>query len=299
MSNTNQAAAATTERTRRKSRSQVVEVWRRLQKNRGAVIGAVIFVLVVLVAIIAPFFIDYETQVIGQNALERLQAPSLQHLMGTDEMGRDIFFRILYGARFSLIVGVGSTMIAAVIAITYGAIAGYFGGWVDNLIMRFDDIIGGIPATMLAMCIVAAFGTNNVNLCFALGITTLNRFSRTTRAAVMSISGSEFIEAARALGETEAQIIVKHILPNCLSPIIVQGTLRVGSCIVRASGLSFLGLGVAPPSPEWGAMLSAGRAYLRGQPYMTIFPGLAIFVTVVSLNLLGDGLRDALDPKQK
>lgn len=283
----------------RKGRSQVAEVWRRLKKSKGAMIGFVIFTAIVLLALLAPVLVDYETQVIGSNSLERLQAPSLKHLCGTDDMGRDIFARLIYGARFSLMVGVVATIIAAVIGITAGAVSGYFGGRVDMIIMRLDDIIGSIPSILMAMCIVAALGTGSFNLMLAIGISSINKFSRITRAAVMSVAGSEYVEAARAVGESEAQIIIKHILPNCLSSIIVQGTLRVGTCIVRASSLSFLGLGISPPSPEWGAMLSAGRQYLRGYSYMTIAPGLAIMLTVVSLNLLGDGLRDALDPKQK
>lgn len=292
----------TTKETRmqhKKGRSQLSEVWRRLKKNKGALIGFYIFAAIVLLALAAPIIVDYETQVAGSNSAERLLAPSLKHLCGTDDMGRDIFARLIYGARFSLMVGVVSSAIAAVIGIAAGAIAGYFGGKIDMVIMRIDDVISSIPSILMAMCIVAALGTDSFNLMLAIGISSISKFSRITRAAVMSVSGSEYVEAARAVGESEAQIIIKHILPNCLSPIIVQGTLRVGTCIVRASSLSFLGLGIAPPSPEWGAMLSAGRQYLRGYSYMTIAPGLAIMLTVVSLNLLGDGLRDALDPKQK
>lgn len=287
------------QRLHRKGRSQLAEVWRRMKKNKGALVGFYLFGAILILALLAPLLVDYETQVIGQDASQRLLGPSLQHLCGTDDKGRDIFARLLYGARFSLQVGIVATLVAAAFGITAGAIAGYFGGKVDLIIMRIDDIIGSIPSILLAMCIVAALGKSDINLMLAIGITSIQKFSRITRAAVMSISGSEYVEAARAVGETEAQIILKHILPNCLSPIIVQGTLRVGTCIVRASSLSFLGLGIEPPSPEWGAMLSAGRQFLRGSSYMTIAPGLAIMLTVVSLNLLGDGLRDALDPKQK
>lgn len=283
----------------RKNRSQVLEVWGRLKKQPAAVIGAVVFAAILILALAAPVIVDYETDVIGQNAPERLQGPSLNHLCGTDEMGRDILSRIIYGARYSLKVGILATVISALIGIPAGAVAGYFGGAVDNIIMRICDIIGGIPSILLAMCIVAALGTGDTNLVIAIGFASVNVYTRVTRAAVLSVSGSEFVEAARAVGESEAEIIVKHILPNCLSPIIVQTTLRVATSIIRASSLSFIGLGIAPPSPEWGAMLTAGRTYLRGHAYMTIFPGLAIMITVLSLNLLGDGLRDAMDPKQK
>ena len=283
----------------RKNRSQVREVWERLKKQPTAVIGALVFAVILVLALAAPVIVDYENDVIGQNAAERLQSPSLQHLCGTDEMGRDILARIIYGARYSLKVGILATVIAAIVGIPAGAVAGYFGGTVDNIIMRIADIIGGIPSMLLAMCIVAALGTGDTNLIIAIGFASVNVYTRVTRAAVLSVSGSEFVEAARAVGESEAEIIVKHILPNCLSPIIVQTTLRVATSIIRASSLSFIGLGIAPPSPEWGAMLTAGRTYLRGHAYMTIFPGLAIMITVLSLNLLGDGLRDAMDPKQK
>lgn len=284
---------------KRKARSQVREVWDRLKKQPVAVIGFFIFLAIVLLAIFAPLIVNYETDVIGQNAAERLMAPCLQHPFGTDEMGRDLLARIIYGARFSLRVGILATIISAIVGIPAGAIAGYFGGTVDNIIMRIADIIGGIPSMLLAMCIVAALGTGDTNLIIAIGFASVNVYTRVTRAAVLSVSGSEYVEAARAVGESEPEIIIKHILPNCLSPIIVQTTLRVATSIIRASSLSFIGLGIAPPSPEWGAMLTAGRQYLRGHAYMTIFPGLAIMVTVMSLNLLGDGLRDAMDPKQK
>lgn len=289
----------TTASPKRKARSQVREVWDRLKKQPVAVIGFIIFVAIVLLALLAPLLVDYETDVIGQNAAERLMSPCLEHPFGTDEMGRDLLARIIYGARFSLRVGILATVISAIVGIPAGAIAGYFGGTVDNVIMRIADIIGGIPSMLLAMCIVAALGTGDTNLIIAIGFASVNVYVRVTRAAVLSVSGSEYVEAARAVGESEPEIIIKHILPNCLSPIIVQTTLRVATSIIRASGLSFIGLGIAPPSPEWGAMLTAGRQYLRGHAYMTIFPGLAIMVTVMSLNLLGDGLRDAMDPKQK
>lgn len=284
---------------RRKARSQLREVMDRLKKQPVAVVGFYIFLAIVILALIAPWIVDYENDVIGQNAAERLMAPSWEHPCGTDEMGRDLLARLIYGAKFSLRVGILATVISAIIGIPAGAIAGYFGGTVDNIIMRIADIIGGIPSMLLAMCIVAALGTGDTNLIIAIGFASVNVYVRVTRAAVLSVSSSEYVEAARAVGESEPEIIIKHILPNCLSPIIVQTTLRVATSIIRASSLSFIGLGIAPPSPEWGAMLSAGRQYLRGHAYLTIFPGLAIMLTVMSLNLLGDGLRDAMDPKQK
>lgn len=297
MSDKTTAAAAS--KGGRKQRSQIVEIWGRLRKNKVAVAGLVIIALIVLLAILSPLLIDYETNIVGQAPAERLQGPSMRHIFGTDQMGRDIFQRLLYGSRYSLKIGLLATVVAAIIGIPLGALAGYFGGVIDSVIMRVSDIIGGIPSTLLAMCIVAALGTNDFVLIFAIGFSSINVYVKLTRAQVLTIGGNEFVESARAIGETEAEVIFKHILPNCLSPIIVQTTLRVGVCIIRASGLSFIGLGIKPPSPEWGAMLTAGRQYIRHQPYMTIFPGLAIMLCVVSLNLLGDGLRDAMDPKQK
>ena len=296
MANVNSAASV---KTKKKRRSQVVEVWRRLKKNKAAVLGFFIFVIIVLLALTAPLFIDYDTQIAGYNVRERLQWPSWKHLFGTDDMGRDLLARIIYGSRYSLKIGFLATVVVFVIGVPLGACAGYFGGLTDDIIMRLTDIVGSIPSMLLAMCIVAALGSSDINLIIAIGMASVNVYVRLTRAQVMTIRGSEYVESARAVGEGEAEIIVKHILPNCLSPIIVQTTLRVGVSIIRASSMSFIGLGIKPPSPEWGALLSAGRSFIRKNAYMTLFPGLAIMLTVVSLNLLGDGLRDALDPKQK
>ena len=283
---------------KKKQRGQMGEVWHRLKKNRGAMIGLVIAVLLVCVAVSGSFLIDEEA-VVGQNYEERLQSPSLQHLMGTDEYGRDIFIRILYGTRYSLSIGVVAVTIALVIGVLAGAVAGYFGGRVEEIIMRLTDIFQAIPATLMSIMIVTVLGQSTFNLMVAIGLTSVPQFVRITRVAVLSVRGQEFIEACRAIGLKKSRIISSHILPNCLSPIIVQATLRVATAILSASTLSFLGLGVPVPMPEWGAMLSSGRKFIRDYSYMTLFPGLAIMITVLSFNLLGDGLRDALDPKLK
>ncbi len=206
---------------------------------------------------------------------------------------------MLYGARFSLTVGVVAVAIGLFIGVTLGAIAGYFGGVLENVIMRFTDILQAIPGILMAIVIVAVIGPSTVNLMLAIGITSVPQFVRITRASVLSMKNEQYVESARSIGLSSVKIIFKHILPNCLSPIIVLSTLRVASAIIAASGLSFLGLGVPAPDPEWGGLLSAGRKYIRSYSYMTFFPGLAIMVTVLALNLMGDGLRDALDPKLK
>lgn len=282
----------------KKQRSQLAEIWHQLTKNKGAMIGLAIVVILILIAVFGGFFIDLES-VIGQNTAERLQSPSLRHLMGTDEYGRDIFSRVLYGTRYSLSIGVVAVSIALVLGVLLGAVAGYFGGLVEEAIMRFTDIFQAIPATLMSIIIVVCLGQSTFNLMIAIGLTSVPQFVRITRVAVLTVRGQEYIESARAIGLRKAKIIFTHILPNCLSPIIVQATLRIATAILSASTLSFLGLGVPVPMPEWGAMLSSGRKFIRDYSYMTLFPGLAIMITVLSFNLLGDGLRDALDPKLK
>ncbi|MEY8352083.1 ABC transporter permease [Lachnospiraceae bacterium 54-53] len=276
---------------------QAVDVFLRISRNKGALLGCIFLVILVLISLFAGFFLDYDTQVIGQNVAERLKGPSFRHWFGTDEVGRDIFCRVMYGTRYSLSVGVAAVAIGLFIGVTLGALAGYFGGPAENIIMRCVDILGAIPGILLAIVIVSVMGQSIFNLMLAIGITSVPQFVRITRAAVLTVKNEEYVEAARTVGLSHRKIILKHILPNCLSPIIVQTTLRVASAIIAASGLSFLGLGVPAPEPEWGALLSAGRKYIREYSYMTVFPGLAIMITVLALNLVGDGLRDALDPR--
>lgn len=286
-------------KTQRKARSQAAEVWHQFRRNKGAMIGSLIVLIIVFIALFADLFLDYDTQVVGQNVVDRLQWPSARHWFGTDELGRDIFFRVLYGARFSCSVGLVAVSIGLIIGVTLGAVAGYFGGAVEELIMRSTDILSAVPNMLMAIVIVSVLGTSIWNLMLAVGITSVPQFVRITRAAVLTVRNQEYVEASKAIGLTNRKIIFTHILPNCLSPIIVQATLRVGSAIISASSLSFLGLGVPAPSPEWGSLLSGGRKYIRDYSYMTLFPGLAIMITVLALNMMGDGLRDALDPKLK
>lgn len=282
-----------------KSRTLAQETWRRLLKNRGAVIGMCFLVLLILVAIGAGFYYDYDTDITQIVMSQALQHPSAEHWFGTDSLGRDMFARVLYGARYSLIIGVGSVTIGLIIGVTLGAIAGFYGGVVDQVIMRVVDVFYSIPNIMIAVVIVSLLGTSTVNLLIALCFTCATSFCRIARAAVMTIRDQEYIESAYAMGLPTWKIILKHIIPNCLSPIIVQVTLLIGTTIIAASSLSFLGIGVPSPAPEWGAMLSEGRQHIRDASYICVIPGLAIMATVLALNLLGDGLRDALDPKMK
>jgi len=282
-----------------RKRSRSAEIWHRLKKNKGAMVGLAIIMLLVVVTVSIDWILDYETQVITQNLKERLQKPSKEHLMGTDDLGRDIFNRLIYGTRFSLSVGFVAVSIALAVGTTLGAFAGYYGGTVEDIIMRLTDIFAAVPNMLMAIVIVSALGANTINLMIAVGVTSVPQFVRITRASVLTVRNQEYVEAARAIGQSETKIIFSHILPNCLSPIIVQTTLRIASAIISASALSFLGLGVPAPAPEWGSMLSAGRKFLRGYSYITLFPGLAIMITVLAFNMVGDGLRDALDPKLK
>lgn len=280
-------------------RSTMGEIWHRLKKNKGAMFGLFLLILIIVVALGAPFVFDYETEVINQDLVNRLQKPSLEHPFGTDELGRDIMARVLYGARYSLAVGVIAVVIAIIIGVTLGCIAGYVGGAVSEVIMRITDIFSSVPTMLLAIAIVSAFGVSLTNLMVAVGVTSAPAFIRIARASIMTVRNEEYVEAARALGVPNWKIVVVHMLPNSISPLIVQATQRVASAIISASSLSFLGLGVPQPAPEWGAMLSGGRNFIRDYSYMTLFPGLAIMITVLAFNLLGDGIRDAIDPKLK
>ena len=282
-----------------KKRGQMGDIWHRLKKNRMAILGLVIVVILLGTAIFADFIADYQDEAIFQNVKIRLQGPSKDHILGTDEFGRDMFARLVHGSRISLLVGFAATTISLVFGMTLGSLAGYYGGNIDMLIMRVLDVFMAIPQMLLAITLVAALGTNIVNLMIALAVSSIPSFARTLRAQVLTVKDQEFVEAARAIGAKDSHIIKTHIIPNCLSPVIVQSTLRVATCILSTASLSFIGLGVKPPRPEWGSMLSSGRMYLRDAQHITLFPGLAIMATILAFNLLGDGLRDALDPKLK
>ena len=285
------------ELTKRKRRGPFMEVMFRLSKSPLAMFGLAIIAVLVFCAIFAEVIAPYSP--IQQDLIHRFETPTAAHWLGTDEFGRDILSRLIYGARVSLQVGFIAVGIALITGGMLGAISGYYSGWLDNGIMRVMDVLLSIPQTLLAIAIVAALGPSLMNLMIAVGISAVPTYARIVRGSVLSIRSMEFIEAARAVGSSDLRIILKHILPNSMAPIIVQSTLGVASAILNAAGLSFIGLGIQPPNPEWGAMLSGGRQYIRDFPHMTLYPGLAIMLTILALNFLGDGLRDALDPKLK
>ena len=284
---------------RPKKRSQWADAWRRLKRNKMAIVGLAIFLLLCATALTAPLFYDFQADIVSINVPNRLQPPSAENWFGTDEMGRDIFARVVWGSRMSLFIGITSAAFALIIGGFLGAIAGYFGKLSDSIIMRIMDIFQAIPGTLLAICIAAALGPSVPNLIIALSVSFAPSFARVVRAPILTIREVEYIEAAKAIGAKPRTIIFSHVLPNCLAPIIVHTTLAIAIMILIISGLSFLGLGIQPPTPEWGSLLSGARGHLRDHSYMAFFPGAAIMLTILSLNLLGDGLRDALDPRLK
>jgi len=276
-------------------RSTFQVVKRRLLRDRIAMVSLSIILLTVLTAVFAPFLVPYDP--IKPNYSEVLQPPSIEHLFGTDEFGRDIFSRVIYGTRYALIVGLGVVMLEAILGIVLGVLAGYFGGVIDEIIMRTVDVLLSIPSLVLAIALAAVLGGGLKNVIIAIGLITWVEFARLVRGQVLSIKEEPFIEAARALGVSDLKIIFRHILPNSLSPIIVYTTLSMPSAILISASLSFLGVGVQPPTPEWGLMVSEGRDFLGSAWWISTFPGLAIMVLSLAFNIVGDGLRDALDPR--
>lgn len=288
-----------------KQRSLLQETWLQFKSNRLAVCGLSVISLLMLISVVT-IIIDAidggelcKQLVIKQNLLSKNAAPSAEHPLGCDEYGRDLLFRILWGTRYSLFAGICTILVAVLIGGLFGSIAGYYGGKLDNVIMRIMDMMMTVPSLVLAMAIVAALGPSLVNLLVALATSQVPQFARIVRSSVMGVKGNEYIEAAKAVGASDALIITKYIIPNALSPVIVQGTIGVATTILNIAGMSFLGLGIQPPTPEWGSILSSARIYMREAWHLSVFPGLAIVICILSLNLLGDGLRDALDPKQK
>ena len=282
-------------RVKAKKNSEVLRVLRQLSKNKAAMAGLIIFLLEIVIAIIAPLIAPYDYAALDMTNC--FATPSLAHPFGCDDMGRDIFSRVLIGARYSISSGVLAVAIAMVIGMAIGAIAGFFGGWVDNIIMRILDVIQAIPGMLMMIVISAILGPGFVNTIIAMAFGSVSGMARMLRAQMLKVRENEYIEAAVSINCSKFRIVMSHLLPNCMSPMIVQGTMGVAQAITLCAGLSFIGLGVQPPTPEWGAMLAGARQFIRQAPHLVFFPGLAIAITVLALNLMGDGLRDALDPK--
>ena len=292
---------------------QPESVWRQATRaffrQRSAVIGLAIIILLVLISILAPLLAPYDPEqvLIGLEDVQKRSAPCVhafgcpaaqpQHIMGTDGNNRDELSRIIYGARISLYVGLITVGFAIIVGVLLGAMAGYIGGWFDNLVMRILDVLLAFPALLLAIAIVSVLGPGLINAMLAIAIVSIPAYARVMRASVLSVKQEEFVQAARVVGAGPVAILFQHVLPNAISPLIVQGTLGIGTAILETAALSFLGLGAQPPTPEWGSMLSAERNQLFSAPHLVFFPGLAIMVNVLGFNLLGDGLRDALDPR--
>ncbi|MBC7099054.1 ABC transporter permease [Candidatus Bipolaricaulota bacterium] len=271
------------------------DLLRRLLRSKNALLGLVVILSVSLVAICAPFFSPHDPY--EQHLLERLKPPSLEHPLGTDAHGRDLLSRIFFGARISLMVGFISVGIGLGIGVPLGLAAGYGGRWWDDVIMRIIDIMMAFPGVLLALVVVAILGPGLFNVMIAVGVWSVPMFARMVRASVLRLREEDFVQAARAMGCGSFRVALRHLLPNCIAPILVLASLRMATAILSAATLSFLGLGAQPPTPDWGAMLSEGRKYLRTAWWFATFPGLAIMLTVLGFNLLGDGLRDALDPR--
>lgn len=281
-----------------KKNSQAKEVWRRFRKSKTAMLGLFLLVFVILIAILADVIVPYDNA-IAQNVAIRLQGPTAGHLFGTDELGRDLFARVIHGSRYSLLVGISTSVFSLLIGGLLGAIAAYYGGWVDNIIMRITDVIMTVPPILLSLAVVAALGANLRNLLIAITVSCVPSMLRMVRSTVLSVVDEDYIEAARSYGASDMRIILKYVIPNALGPIIVTTTMNVANMILSAAGLSFLGLGVQPPSPEWGALLSAAETYMFTAPHLLYIPGVFIVIAALGFNLAGDGLRDALDPKLK
>jgi peptide/nickel transport system permease protein len=277
--------------------SEYLRLWRRFCRNKGAAFGLGVFVAIVFMALFAGLIAPYNP--LEQNYARIMEGPSAPHWLGTDSFGRDMLSRIIYGARIALIVGILAVLLAMVIGVTLGLISGYYGGIIDTIIMRMMDGLFAFPILILAIALMAVLGLGVRNIIIAVAVVSIAPFARVTRGDVLAVREEPYIEAARLAGISNVAIIFRHVLPNVLAPIIVQGALRVSAAIITEAGLSFLGLGPQPPTPVWGSMIAEGRNFIIMAPHISTFPGIALMITVVGLNLLGDGLRDTLDPKLK
>lgn len=282
---------------RRRKEGQFTQVMRRLSKNKSAMFGLFLIILLVLVAIFAEWIMPYDYA--KMDIMNKYAGVSWKHIFGCDELGRDIFSRCLYGARASLSLGLLPCLISTLVGTVLGSLVGYFGGWVDTVVMRLLDILQAIPGMLLSIAISAALGPGFVNTIIALSIGGVPMTVRLLRGSILTVRKQEYIEAAEKINCSKFQVITSHILPNSIAPLIVSVTMGIGNTILQAASLSYIGLGVQPPTPEWGAMLSAGKAVVMKHPHLCLFPGLCIMLVVLSFNMLGDGLRDAMDPKLK
>ena len=273
-------------------------VWFRFRKNKLAMAGLFLLLLMMLAILAAPLYVPYE-QVVKQNIVDKFTPPCAEYWFGTDQFGRDLFARIVYGGRISLFMGLAVVAISFVAGCALGGAAGYFGGKVDSVIMRIVDMFMAIPAMLLSMAVVAALGTGVDKLLVALSISQIPRFTRVVRSSIMTLRTQEFVEAAKCCGTSSARIILKHILPNGMGPVIVSATLTLGQVILSIASLGFLGIGVSSPTPEWGTILSENKVHIRYYPYLGLIPGICIALAVMAVNFIGDGLRDALDPRTK
>lgn len=271
------------------------ETLKRLRRNPSAVAGAIILLVLVLAAVFAPFLTPYDPT--RQSLADVLQHPSRAHLLGTDQLGRDLLARILYGGRLTLFIGAFAVAVGIVVGVPLGIVSGFYRGATDMVIQRVMDLMLAFTSFLLALTLVSLLGVGLTNVIVAVGISTIPRFARLVRASVLTIREISYVEASRAMGAADRRVLWRHVMPNAIAPVIVQATLSMGGTILAAAGLGFLGLGVQPPTPEWGAMLGQGRNYIFSNPAVTTFPGIAIFLAVMGFNLLGDGLRDALDPQ--
>ena len=278
--------------------AQLAEFWRRFRKNKTAVLGLVILIIILSMALFADLIVPY-SKCIDQVGADRLQGPSMAHFFGTDELGRDLFARVVHGSRYSLLIGLATSLMALVIGAVLGASAGYFGGWVDNVISRIVDVFMCVPPILLSLAVVAALGTNLRNLIIAITVSCVPGNVRLIRSVVLTAAEQDYVEAAKSYGASNARIIFRYVLPNAMGPIIVNTTMSISDMMLSAAGLSFIGMGIQPPSPEWGALFSNAQIYLFSAPHMLLFPGLCILFSSLAFNLVGDGLTDALDPKLK
>lgn len=279
-----------------KKQGMFKEAWRRLKKSPRAMIGLTLLCLVIAFVVVGPMCIN-KILVTNQNMNSRFLPSSRTHFLGTDNYGRDVFARIVYGGRTSLLIGFTTALVASMVGGTIGLMLGYHGGTIDNITMRFVDILSSIPVILLALAIVSALGCNVRNLMIAITVAAIPGVVRVVRSAVLNIVGMEYIEAAKAGGTSDFRIMSKHLLPNIMGTVIVQTTMNMAFLLLQATTLSFVGLGIQPPQPEWGAMLSEAREFMRNDPLLMVYPGVCIVVTALSLNLLGDGFRDAFDPR--